>query len=136
MESFEDLKSLIDIVQKYGQDNKVFNDMKKAIADSQFYFRGHYRYELKWSSECQDHCLFWSLSDPDDANYSTKCDHEHNVTCFHCTNLRHIIGCLIGLLEAFKSDLGQITFDDQLFSVSKAYKKILPLLNVTLFSQT
>ena len=119
------MKDLTETVQRYGSEDKPFQEIKKAIADCQFYFRGHFRYQLKWSNESQDHCLSWALSDPTNELFSTKCDHEHTEECFHCNNLRLIIGGLMSLLQSFKSQLGEIVFDDQMFNLEKSYRKIL-----------
>ena len=125
MEGFESMKTLAATVQRFGGDDKPFRDVKKAIADCQFYFRGHFRYQLRWSDECQDHCLSWALSDPTDEAFATQCDHEHPKDCFHCQNLRLIIGGLMSLLESFKSQLGDIVYDDEKFILEKSYTKIL-----------
>lgn len=46
---------------------------------------------LDVGDEVPDHCLAFSLSDPDDTDFREKCDHIHRSICDHCVALEETL---------------------------------------------
>ena len=56
-------------------------------------------------SEVPDHCRFYALSDPSNAEFRGSCDHLHNESCEQCYELEEVMRtteeeCLSGLSSA------------------------------------
>lgn len=95
MTSFTKMKELVECLIQYGLDETICLQLKKVISDSNYYFRTHFKHSLRYEDQCKDHCLHYALSDIKDVDFQQICNHSHDIICFHCGNLRKIIGNFI-----------------------------------------
>ena len=92
MSSFTNLKDMVENLLEFGLDERICQQLKKVIGDLHYYFRSHFKHELHYDDRVKDHCLHFALSDPKEDDYKHVCDHTHDLSCFHCENLKKIIG--------------------------------------------
>ena len=58
-------------------------------------------------SPCPDHCMCFSLSDPQNPEFRGSCSHEHHASCDSCESLKSVIQAIGKGIES-----PSITFDN------------------------
>ncbi|GMT10256.1 hypothetical protein PFISCL1PPCAC_1553, partial [Pristionchus fissidentatus] len=65
---------------------------KRGIDVMRSYLKGNFCKHLKKESRISDHCMFWALSDPNNAHFKMEHKgHEHKQRCTECKNIEHTI---------------------------------------------
>ena len=86
-EAFDQLKSIVNVLQDNGVDvtGKFYQTDKTNTGSKE---------------RCKDHCTTFSLSDPNNRDYSSSCNHEHKLSCHECARLT----CLVGKIDEKLND--------------------------------
>ena len=83
-EGFEALYEIVDQLEEVGADKEWSSKTRKRLKDSKLYLKTTYRDHCQEESACPDHCRVFALSDANDADYQTLCNHEHDHACRDC----------------------------------------------------
>ncbi|CAG2218847.1 unnamed protein product [Mytilus edulis] len=65
-------------------------ELSNMLTASKVYMKTDFRLHVQESDMCADHCIKWSLSDPKDENFQSKCNHTHSLHCDRCQILKEI----------------------------------------------
>jgi hypothetical protein len=90
---------------------KIIKDFMKEMPDIQkiwlrmametkTYFRSNYKLHVKPQSKIADHCIAHGLSEPDNPSFQILSDHEHNIKCESCENLKTLLMNVEELVES------------------------------------
>ena len=86
--AFQTMQSIVEklvelgVGKMWGQN--VFNRLHQAKQYLKTDFRTHC---LESESLCADHCISFTLNDPDEVDFQNKCTHRHSVICESCEDL-------------------------------------------------
>ena len=86
-EAFEKLKSVVILLQENGVDFSWANTVAQDLKAGKRYLKTDYKTHISSEERCKDHCTMFSLSDPNNAEYSGSCSHEHDLSCKECFRL-------------------------------------------------
>ena len=129
MEAFGAWKSLVvQFASEYGVDATIKDALLKAIGNSHNYIRNYFKFSLSFSSKCASHCISYCLSDEEtieSGEFSQKCQHIHDETCFQCENIMKIWKGLLQLLENCKDEMDDLTFQENKKAISDSYHHIV-----------
>ena len=127
MDSFTKLIQIIDTLKEKcpNLSEESIKNLKQCVHEMNYYFKSYFKYEISRDSHCKDHCLVYSLSDNKDPHFAETCTHDHSVDCYHCVNLRKLIGTIAWIIDANQDTLGEADFDSQNYDLKKCYQRIL-----------
>ena len=86
-EAFDKLKSVVNLLQENGVDFSWANTVAQDLKAGKRYLKTDYKTHISSEERCKDHCTMFSLSDPNNAEYSGSCSHEHDLSCKECFRL-------------------------------------------------
>ena len=67
-------------------------DAKRRLQEGKHYLKTDYRVHCQEeSSPCKDHCRTFALSDPSDKEFQGECNHEHDLVCNMCEELKDVL---------------------------------------------
>lgn len=90
--AFETLERVIEELQKAGANPKWSADIKEKLGQAKRYLKTDFKVHCKEeSSPCADHCRVFALSDVNDEAFKQDCDHQHNLQCDMCENLKSVV---------------------------------------------
>ena len=99
-EAFDQLKSIVNVLQDNGVDVTWANSIKKDLKAGKRYLKTDYKTHTGSKERCKDHCTTFSLSDPNNSDYSSSCNHEHELSCHECARLT----CLVEKIDEKLND--------------------------------
>ena len=99
-EAFDQLKSIVNVLQDNGVDVTWANSIKQDLKAGKRYLKTDYKTHTGSKERCKDHCTTFSLSDPNNSDYSSSCNHEHELSCHECARLT----CLVGKIDEKLND--------------------------------
>ena len=73
-----------------GLDEQIAKDMKALLMSAKNYLKTDYKLHVSRVEPCADHCSVYALS-TSESEYLGKCEHEHNVSCDRCEELRNVL---------------------------------------------
>ena len=73
----------------------------------------HLQVHITEQSEIAGHCRKYALSDPDDPEFSSPCDHDHNSMCPGCEQLRQLLNDIEVLTEKLSLEVKADSVSDQ-----------------------
>ena len=73
-----------------------------------------YRDHCQEESACLDHCRVFALSDANDADYQTLCNHEHDHACRDCESLKEVIQEIQSSISEYSSKINDKEKEDDL----------------------
>ncbi|CAH3157045.1 unnamed protein product [Porites evermanni] len=76
-EAFDQLKSIVNVLQDNGVDVTWANSIKQDLKAGKRYLKTDCKTHTGSKERCKDHCTTFSLSDPNNSYYSSSCNHEH-----------------------------------------------------------
>ena len=86
---------------------KWCEEVRRALKDAKRYLKTEYGMHCQEDgSPCPDHCMCFSLSDPQNPEFQGSCSHEHQVSCDSCESLKSVIQAIGKEIES-----PSITFD-------------------------
>jgi hypothetical protein len=75
-------------------------EMLQTLRESKNYQRVNYKIHSKLYSRIPDHCMAFSLSDPNEPWLEKTCpDHDHNLKCEYCEGLKTVLDQVDGLVR-------------------------------------
>ncbi|PIC20799.1 hypothetical protein B9Z55_025867 [Caenorhabditis nigoni] len=107
MEAFEGLQKIVDAWIDEGlEDLDTLKKLKISLLESVQYLRTDFRLHVKPSSRVADHCAKFALSDPNDKQLASSCDHgpdkhSHDLKCERCELLTNTLNDMKELSNAF-----------------------------------
>ena len=94
-EAFDQLKSIVNELQDNGVDVTWANSIKQDLKAGKRYLKTDYKESKERCKEskerCKDHYTTFSLSDPNNSNYFSSCNHEHDLSCHECARLTRLV---------------------------------------------
>ncbi|KAL9954031.1 hypothetical protein ACROYT_G041519 [Oculina patagonica] len=90
-EGFQALSKILDELEEVGADKEWCSQVRKRLQEGKLYLKTTYRDHCLEESKCPDHCRAFALSDANDADYRTVCDHNHDLGCLDCEALKDVI---------------------------------------------
>lgn len=91
-EAFENMQRILEALSNHGiVDDACSKSVSKRLKDGKNYLKMDFKCHVAVADWCADHCTTYSLSDPNDAKFMSKCEHEHDMTCERCEDLRDVL---------------------------------------------
>ena len=90
-EAFDQLKSIVNVLQDNGVDVTWANSIKQDLKAGKRYLKTDYKTHTGSKERCKDHCTTFSLSDPNNSDYSSSCNHERDLSCDECAPLTCLV---------------------------------------------
>ena len=84
VKAFDKLKSNVTLLQDNGVDISWADEITQDLKAGKRYLKTDYKPHISSEERCKDHCTIFSLSDPNNTEYSKSCDHEHDLSCHEC----------------------------------------------------
>ena len=113
-EGFEALYEIVDQLEEVGADKEWSSQTWKRLKDSKLYLKTTYRDHCQEESACPDHCRVFPLSDANDADYQTLCNHEHDHACRDCDSLKEVIQEIQRSISEYSSKINDKEKEDDL----------------------
>ena len=88
------------MLQDNGVDVTWANSIKQDLKAGKRYLKTDYKTHTGSKERCKDHCTTFSLSDPNNSDYSSSCNHEHELSCHECSRLT----CLVEKIDEKLND--------------------------------
>ena len=98
--AFDQLKSILNVLRDNGVDVTWANSIKQDLKAGKRYLKTDYKTHTGRKERCKDHCTTFSLSDPNNSDYSSSCNHEHELSCHECARLT----CLVEKIDEKLND--------------------------------
>ena len=99
-EAFDQLKSTVKVLQDNGVDVTWANSIKQDLKAGKRYLKTDYKTHTESKERCKDHCITFSLCDPNNSDFSSSCNHEHELSCHECARLT----CLVEKIDEKLND--------------------------------
>lgn len=99
-EAFDQLKSIVNVLQDNRVDVTWANSVKQDLKGGKRYLKMDYKTHTGSKERCKDHCIKFSLSGPNNSDYSSSCNHEHDLPCHECARLT----CLVEQIDEKLND--------------------------------
>ena len=99
-EAFDQLKSVVNVLQDNGVDVTWANSIKQDLKAGKRYLKTDRKTHTGSKERCKDHCTTFLLSDPNNSDYSSSCNHEHDLSCHECARLT----CLVEQIDEKLND--------------------------------
>lgn len=90
-EGFQALSKILDELEEVGADKEWCSQVRKRLQEGKLYLKSTYRDHCQVESKCPGHCRAFALSDANDADYRTVCDHNHDLGCLDCEALKDVV---------------------------------------------
>ena len=113
-EGFEALYEIVDQLEEVGADKEWSSQTRKRLKDSKLYLKTTYRDHCQEESACPDHCRVFAISDANDADYQTLCNHEHDHACRDCDSLKEVIQEIQRSISEYSSKINDKEKEDDL----------------------
>ena len=113
-EGFEALYEIVDQLEEAGADKGWSSQTRKRLKESKLYLKTTYRDHCQEESACLDHCRVFALSDANDADYQTLCNHEHDHACRDCESLKEVIQEIQSSISEYSSKINDKEKEDDL----------------------
>ena len=104
-EAFQTLESLVDTIVKNGAGVTWGRDIGQALTAGRQYLKGEYKSHLGPDECCIDHCTVFALSDPEKREFSSPCDHIHNLSCSDCQKIKNVLKDIEDKIESSEVNL-------------------------------
>ena len=88
------------MLQENGVDVTWANSIKQDLKAGKRYLKTDYKTHTGSKERCKDHCTTFSLSDPNNSDYSSSCNHEHELSCHEYARLT----CLVEKIDEKLND--------------------------------
>ena len=98
--SFRSVETIVNVLQDNGVDVTWANSIKQDLKAAKRYLKTDYKTHTGSKERCKDHCTTFSLSDPNNSDYSSSCNHEHELSCHECARLT----CLVEKIDEKLND--------------------------------
>ena len=107
-EGFEAMHKIVKELEEGGATEKWCEEARRTLKDAKRYMKTEYGMHCQEDgSPCPDHCMCFSLSDPQNPEFQGSCSHEHQVSCDSCESLKSVIQAIGKEIES-----PSITFDN------------------------
>ena len=106
-EAFQTLESLVDTLVKNGAGVTWGRDIGRALTAGRQYLKGDYKSHLGPDECCIDHCTVFALSDPEKHEFSSPCDHIHNLSCSDCQKIKNVLKDIEDKIESSEVNLSE-----------------------------
>ncbi|KAK3700601.1 hypothetical protein QZH41_010510 [Actinostola sp. cb2023] len=124
-DGFEALLKIVDNLEEVGSNTEWCSLTRKKLHAGKLYLKTNYRAHCQNdSSQCPDHCRPFALSDPEDSDYKTVCDHTHDLACTDCESLADAVQDVQSEIRNNSSRLGKEKEEDLQYDANAATKKI------------
>ena len=87
VEAFDKLKSNVTLLQDNGVTVSWANEITQDLKAGKRYLKTDYKTHTSSEERCKDHYTIFSLSDPNNNEYSKSGDHKHDLSCHECARL-------------------------------------------------
>jgi len=124
-DGFEALLKIVDNLEEVGSNTEWCSLTRKKLHAGKLYLKTNYRAHCQNdSSQCPDHCRPFALSDPEDSDYKTVCDHTHDLACTDCESLADAVQDVQSEIRNNSSRLGKEKEEDLQYDANAATKNI------------
>ena len=107
-EGFEAMHEIVKELEEGEATEKWCEEVRRTLKDAKRYMKTEYGMHCQEDgSPCPDHCMCFSLSDPQNPEFQGSCSHEHHASCDSCESLKSVIQAIGKEIES-----PSITFDN------------------------
>ena len=115
-QAFETLQTVVNTLEKGSADSTWAREMSKTLQETKRYLKTDYKTHLGQEERCADHCMNFSLSDPQNEAFGQHCDHIHNELCNYCSKLDEVLNNITNMINCPNVTLtdqqqSQVAFD-------------------------
>ena len=90
--AFDIIERVVDELEKAGAEPEWAVNVKEKLNDGKKYLKTNYKVHCKEDgSPCADHCRLFALSDSSIEAFEHECNHQHNLQCDMCENLKLVV---------------------------------------------
>ena len=123
---FESTLRIVNTLADHGIVDRIWvKSTIKRLSEGKNYLKTDYKCHVAPADWCADHCIANSLSDPDNPAYILKCDHDHDISCERCDDLKNV---LLEVDDKLKT-AGVCLKDEELARLRFAYKHAYESIN-------
>ncbi|CAB4026770.1 Transposon Tf2-6 poly, partial [Paramuricea clavata] len=105
-QSIDSLVKIVENLVENAADETWGKRIQHKIKEVKRYFKTDFKAHIGKEENCADHCITHSLSDPKAENYTSTCNHNHNINCERCESLELV-------LQDIKYELDLTEMDDE-----------------------
>ncbi|CAB4030368.1 Hypothetical predicted protein [Paramuricea clavata] len=125
-QAFDDLSVVVDHLGDKFMGMEWAKDQKDRLKSAKRYLKSDFKVHVSKQTTVPDHRRKYSLSDPKDKDFQTKCDHNHFDSFDRCESLSLVLNEISGAMAKMSDNIVSVHTKEQLeFTVKKAKQHIL-----------
>ncbi|KAK3747366.1 hypothetical protein QZH41_005267 [Actinostola sp. cb2023] len=148
-DGYEALLKIVDNLEEVGSSTEWCSLTRKKLHAGKLYLTTNYRAHCQDdSNQCPDHCRPFALSDPEDSDYKTVCDHTHDLACTDCESLADAVQDVqpeirnnssrlvipVGEQDGSTEEYAQIADEEQLRETSEAVLAVIGITHPVMYN--
>lgn len=90
-EAFDNALKIVDFLVVNGAGEQWGKDARMQLVEGRRYLKTDYKSHVGPDEHCKDHCIKYALSDSGVTEWSSDCQHNHDVTCERCESLKKVL---------------------------------------------
>ena len=99
-EAFDNVSKVVDTLVESGAGEQWGKEVHKQLVEGKRYLKADYKSHVGTGEHCKDHCINYALSDSDFVEWSSDCQHNHDVICERCDSLKNVLQEITEKVEA------------------------------------
>ena len=124
-EAFDNMQKIVEALSNHGViDDAWYKGVSKRLKNGKDYLKVDFKSHVAVADWCADHCSTYALSDPTDVKFASDCEHDHDMICERCEDLREVLSDIQqhinNTVQMTKEELARLQFQ-----YSNSFKAIL-----------
>jgi hypothetical protein len=124
--TFEKLRKIVIAMEGLGVTKSWVENTLRKLNNAILYLRTDYSVHCKEQSPCPDHCRSFALSDSKLTCFQKSCNHEHNLFCDRCEELKFVFSEIENIIQTHSNTMySNEQKGDYIHNFSKCKENIL-----------
>ena len=124
--AFEKLRKIVIAMEGLGVTKSWVESTLRKLNNAILYLRTDYSVHCKEQSPCPDHCRSFALSDSKLTCFQKSCNHEHNLFCDRCEELKFVFSEIENIIQTHSNTMySNEQKGDYIHNFSKCKENIL-----------
>ena len=132
--AFEKLRKIVIEMEVLGVTKQWIENSLRKLNNAILYLRTDYSVHCEDESPCPDHCRSFALSDSKLACFQKSCNHEHNLFCDRCEELKFVLSDIENIIQTHSSTCILMNKKETTCTISVSAKKTFSNGNLTFFA--
>jgi hypothetical protein len=121
--AFENLRKIVIEMEVLGVTKQWIENSLRKLNNAILYLRTDYSVHCEDESPCPDHCRSFALSDSKLACFQKSCNHEHNLFCDRCEELKFVLSDIENIIQTHSSTCILMNKKETTCTISVSAKK-------------